>query len=120
MVVFEWAANAPQITPTVATSVMANINIALRKVAPPDVRTAMGKISACGRPSTMAREGVSAEMLLQFRWEIIEAGYKVDNGIIDLVLNESWSELKILLPYTRYRHPEGLVDLREEIKAENQ
>jgi hypothetical protein len=35
MVVFKRAADAPQITPETVTSVMAHINIALSKVAPP-------------------------------------------------------------------------------------
>jgi len=39
--------------------------------------------------------------------------------IINIVANETWAELKILVPYNRYRHQNGLVDLREQIKAEN-
>jgi hypothetical protein len=120
MIVFERSVDAPQITPATATSVVANINIALSKVAPPHVRTTVGKISARGRLSTMAREGASAAMLLRFKKEIIEAARKADRGIINVRDNESWVELKILVPYVRYRHPEGLADLREQIEAENE
>jgi hypothetical protein len=59
-------------------------------------------------------------MLLRFKKEIIEAARKADRGIIDVRDNESWVELKILVPYARYRHPEGLADLREQIEAENE
>ena len=34
-------------------------------------------------------------------------------------MNETWAELKILVPYDRYRHPNGLTELREQIEAEN-
>jgi hypothetical protein len=68
----------------------------------------------------MAREGASAAMLLRFKKEIIEAARNADRGIINVRDNESWVELKILVPYARYRHPEGLADLREQIEAENE
>jgi hypothetical protein len=68
----------------------------------------------------MAREGASAAMLLRFKKEIIEAARKADKDIINVMANESWVELKILVPYERYRHPEGLSDLREQIEAENE
>jgi len=108
MIVFERAADAPQISLAIATSVMAQVNIALSKVAPPHVRTTIGKISAQGRLSTMAREGSSAAILLHFWREIIEAARKADSSVIDVGANENWVELKILVPYARYRHPEGL------------
>lgn len=59
-------------------------------------------------------------MLLLFRKGIIEAARKADKGIIDVRTNESWTALKILVPYGRYRHPEGLADLRAQIEAENE
>jgi hypothetical protein len=120
MIVFERAQDSPQISPMVASNVMARVNIALSKVAPPHIRTTTGKISARGRLSTIAREGASAAMLLRFKKEIIEAARQADKGIINVVANESWVELKILVPYERYRHPEGLADLREQIEAENE
>ena len=119
MVVFERAADAPRITPVTATSMIAQVNIALSKVASAHVRNTMGTVSAQGSLSTMAREGASAAMLLQFRREIIETACKADGGVIDVRASENWSELKILVPYARYRHPEGLTELREEIEAEN-
>jgi len=119
MIVIERAAGAPQITPAMATNVVAHINVALSKVTP-HVRTTVGKISARGPLSTMAREGASAAMLLLFRKEIIEAARKADKGVIDVAANESWVELKILVPYAQYRHPEGLADLKAQIAAENE
>ena len=68
----------------------------------------------------MAHEGASAAMLLHFRKDIIEAARKADKGIIDIMMNKTWTELKMLVPYERYRHPEGLTDLREQIEAENE
>jgi len=120
MIVFERMADAPQISPTMTSAVVAYVNITLSKVAPLHVRTTLGKISHRGRPSSMAREGVSAAMLLRFKRQIIEAARKVDRGIINVIANESWVELKILVPYDRYRHPEGLSDLCEQIEAENE
>jgi hypothetical protein len=120
MIVFERAVGAVPMTPAMASVVVAHINIALSKVAPPHVRTTLGKISHRGRLSTMAREGASAAMLLHFKKEIIEAARKVDRGIINVIANESWMELKILVAYERYRHPEGLENLRAQIEAENE
>jgi len=89
MIVFERAAGAPQITPAMATSVVAHINVTFSKVAPPHVRTTVWKISARGRLSTMACEGALAAMLLLFWKEIIEAAQKADKGAIDMAANES-------------------------------
>ena len=58
-------------------------------------------------------------MLLRFKKEILEAARKDDRGIIYIAVNETWAELKILVPYDRYRHPNGLTELREQIEAEN-
>jgi hypothetical protein len=49
----------------------------------------------------MAQEGVSAAMLLSFKKEIIEAARKVDMGIINVIVNESWVELKMCILYER-------------------
>jgi len=117
--VFEWVVDVLQISLTMASAVVAHVNIALSKVAPPHVRTTLGKISHRGRLSSMAHKGASAAMLLHFKREIIEAARKVDRGIINVRANESWVELKILVPYDRYQHPEGLSDHREQIEAEN-
>jgi hypothetical protein len=59
-------------------------------------------------------------MLLLFKKEIIQAARKADNAIINVVACESWVELKILVPYDRYRGKNGLDSLREAIEAENQ
>jgi len=118
-IVFERAAGAPQILPTVAAGAAAFVNVALSKVAPPHVRTEGFKISSRGRLSTTARQGASAAMLLRFKKEIIEAARRADNAIINVVANETWAELKILVPYQRYREENGLGELREQIEAEN-
>jgi hypothetical protein len=70
--------------------------------------------------STSARMGASAGMLLYFKKELIEAARKGDNTIINVRSNESWAELKILVPYAVYRDEDGIGRLREEIQAENQ
>jgi len=59
-------------------------------------------------------------MLLLFKKEIIEAVRRTDKAIINVVANEMWAELKILVPYVQYRHPEGLADLRDSIELENE
>jgi len=59
-------------------------------------------------------------MLLHFKKEIIEAARQADKAIINVVANETWAELKILVPYAQYRHASGLADLRERIEAENE
>jgi hypothetical protein len=64
--------------------------------------------------------GASAAMLLRFKKEIIQAARKADNAIVNVVACESWVELKILVPYDRYRGKDGLDSLREAIEAENQ
>ena len=119
MIVFEQVADVPQISPTMASAVVAHVNIALSKMAPRHVQTTLGKISHRGRLLSMAREGASMAMLLRFKREIIEAARKVDRGIINVIANESWVELKILVPYDCYWHPEGLSDLHKQIEAEN-
>jgi len=48
MIVFERSPDVPPITPAVATSVMAHVNITLSKVAPPHVWTTVGKVSPLG------------------------------------------------------------------------
>jgi len=111
---------APQIDAAVAASAAAQVNIALSKVAPPHVGTEAFKISAQGRITTTARAGASAAMLLHFKKEIIEAARQADKAIINVVANETWAELKILIPYAQYRHYSGLTDLRERIEAENE
>jgi len=58
-------------------------------------------------------------MFLRFKKEILEAARKADRAIINVVANETWAELKILVPYDGYRHSNGLADLREQIEAEN-
>ena len=118
-IVFERAVGASQINPTVAASAAAFVNIALSKVAPAHVRTEAFRISAQGRLSTTARFGASAAMLLRFKKEILEAARRADRAIINVVANETWVELKILVPYDRYRHQNGLADLRVQIEAEN-
>jgi len=118
-IVFERAAGAPQINPAVAASAAAFVNIALSKVAPAHVRTEAFRISVQGRLSTTARFGASAAMLLRFKKEVLEAARKADRAIINVAANETWAELKILVPYDRYRHPNGLAELREQIEAEN-
>ena len=41
-------------------------------------------------------------------------------AIANVIANERWAELKILLPYTRCWGGDGLAMLREEIEAENE
>ena len=119
-ILFERAVGAPQIDAAVAASTVAQVNIALSKVAPPHVRTEALKISAQGRIATTARTGALAAMLLHFKKEIIEAARWADKVIINVVANETWAELKILVLYAQYRHYSGLTDLRERIEAENE
>jgi len=118
-IVFARAAGAPQIDTVVAASAAAFVNIALSRVAPAHVRTEAFRITLQGRLSTTARFGASAAILLCFKKEILEAARKADRTIINVIANETWAELKILVPYDRYRHPSGLADLREQIEAEN-
>jgi len=103
----------------VAASAAAFVNIALSRVAPAHVRTEAYRISVQGRLSTTARFGAPAAMLLYFKKEILEAARKADRTIINVIANETWVELKIMVLYDRYHHPSGLADLREQIKAEN-
>jgi len=119
-IVFERMVGAAQINPAVAVSAAAFVNVALSKVAPAHVRTESFKISVQGRLSTTARFGASAAMLLRFKKEILEAARKADRAIINVAANETWAELKILVPYQRYRHPDGLAELREQIEAKNE
>ena len=94
------------------------MNIALSKVALAHVRAEGFRISVQGRLSTTAHFGASAAMLLRFK-EILEAAKKADKAIINVVATETWAELKILVPYNWYRHPNGLADQSEQIEAEN-
>jgi len=66
----------------------------------------------------MARFGVSAAILLRFKKEILEAARRADRAIINVVANETWAELNILVPNDRYCYENGLVDLREQMEAE--
>jgi len=118
-IVFERAAGAPQINPAVAASAAAFVNIALSKVAMAHIRTKAFIILVQGRLSTTARFGASAVMLLRFKKEVLEVACKADRAIINVVANETWAELKILVPYDRYWHPYGLAELREQIEVEN-
>jgi hypothetical protein len=118
-IVFERAAEAPQILRTVAASTASLVNIALSKVAPAHVRTEAFQISERGSLTAVACMGASAAMLLRFKKEIIEAARKADNTIINMVACESWIELKILVPYEVYRGKNGLGPLRDAIEAEN-
>jgi len=119
-ILFERAVGALQIDAVVAVSTAALVNIALSKVAPPHVCTEAFKISAQGRITTMARAGASAAMLLHFKKEIIEVAWQADKAIIDVVANETWTELKILALYAQYRQDNGLAALWERIEMENE
>ena len=68
---------------------------------------------------TTARFGASAAILLRFKKDVLEVAREADRAIINVVANETWAELKILVPYDRYWHPNRLAELREQIKAEN-
>jgi len=118
-IVFERTVGASQINPAVAASAATFVNIALSKVAPAHVRTEAFRISVQGRLSTTARFGASGAMLLRFKKEILEVARRADRVIINVVANEMWAELKILVPYDWYRHQNGLADLSEQIEAEN-
>jgi len=119
-IVFERTSGAPQIDLAVAVNAAAQVNIALSMVVPLHVRTEAFKISPQGRVTTAARAGASAAMLLRFKKEIIEAARRADRAIINVVANETWVELKILVPYAQYRHDSGKADLRDRIEAENE
>jgi len=119
-ILFERAVGAPQVDPGTAANVAAQVNIALSRVAPPHICTEAVKISAQGRLTTTARSGASAAMLLHFKKDLIEAARRADKAIINVVANETWAELKILVPYGQYWHASGLSDLRERIEAENE
>ena len=119
-IVFERTSGAPQIDLAVAVNAATQVNIALSKVAPPHVRTKSFKISPQGRLTTAAWAGALAAMLLRFKKEIIEAARRADRAIINVVANEAWVELKILVPYAQYRHDSGLADLRDRIEVENE
>src|SRR3978361_1862116 len=84
-IVFERAAGAPQIVAAVAASATSFVNIALSKVAPAHIRTEAFRISERGSLTAAARMGASAEMLLRFKKEIIEAARKGDNDSINAV-----------------------------------
>jgi len=101
-ILFERVTGTPQIGPGTAARAAAEVNIALSKVAPPHIRTEAFKISVQGRLTTTARVGASAAMLLHFKKEIIEAARRADKAIINVVANETWAELKILVPYPQY------------------
>lgn len=120
MIAFERVADTPLISPAIVTSVVAQVNIARSKVAPSYVWITVGKISSRRRLSRMAGEDVSSAILLRFKKEIIEVVRKTDKRIINVMANESWAELKVFGLYERYRYPEGLPDLWEQIEGENE
>jgi len=117
-IVFERSPDAPQLDWLSVNQIASHVNNILSKVAPPHVRTEKFRVSQRGVLSTTARMGVSAAMLLLFKKELLEAARKGDNSIINVRSNESWVELKILVPYAAYRDEEALCRLREEIQAE--
>jgi len=59
-------------------------------------------------------------MLLRSKKETFKAAIRADKTIVNIVENETWAELKTLVPYAQYCHPRGLSDHREQIKAENE
>ena len=118
-IVFERANGVPQIDPAVAASIAAHVNIVLSKMARTHVWTEAFRVLVQGRLSTTAHFGASAAMLLRFKKEILEAARRADRAIINVAANETWVELKILVPYDRYHHPNGLGELREQIEAEH-
>jgi hypothetical protein len=118
-IAFERAVGAPQINAMVAANATGLVNVALSRVAPTHVRTEAFRITERGTLTASARMGASAAMLLQFKKEIIQAARQADSAIINVIACESWVELKILVPYDRYRGKQGLDDLREAIEAEN-
>ena len=56
----------------------------------------------------------------QYFSAFIDAARRADKAIINVVAKEWWMELQILVPNGRYRRPNALPDLREEIEAENE
>jgi hypothetical protein len=119
VVIFERTENAPQLDWLTVNQVASQVNNALSRVAPAHVRTEKFQVSQRGVLSTSARMGASAAMLLHFKKELIEAARKGDPSIINVRSNESWMELKILVPYALYRDENGIDRLREEIEAGN-
>jgi len=108
MIVFERRPGVEQLDWLTVNQITSHINNSLSKVAPPHVRTEKFKVSRRGVLSTTARRGASAAMLLHFKKELIEAVRKGDDAIINVRSNESWVELKILVPYAAYRDEEGI------------
>jgi len=72
-----------------------------------------------GRLTTTAHFRALAAILLQFKKEILEAPVKANRAIINVIANETWAELKILVPYDHYYHPNRLWELRQQIVVEN-
>jgi len=120
MIVSERRPGAEQLDWLTVNQITSHVNNMLSKVAPPHVRTENFKVSRREVLSTTTRKGTSAAMLLHFKKELIEAARKGDDTIINVRSNESWVELKILVPYAAYRDEEGISRLREEIEAENE
>jgi len=120
MIVFERCPGAEQLDWLTVNQIASHINNALSRVTPPYVRTEKFRVSQRGVLSTAVRKGASAAMLLHFKKELVEAARRGDDTIINVRSNESWVELKILVPYKAYRDKEGISQLREEIEVENE
>jgi hypothetical protein len=118
-IIFERTPDAPQLNWITVNQSASHVNNSLGKVAPAHVRTEKFRVSQRGVLSTTARQGASAAILLHFKKELIEAARKGDDSIINVRSNESWMELKILVPYAVYRDENGIERLREEIEAGN-
>jgi hypothetical protein len=119
VIIFERTQDAPQLDWVTVNQIASHVNNTLGRVAPAHIRTEKFRVSQRGMLSTTARQGASAAMLLYFKKELIEAARKGDDRIVNVRSNESWTELKILVPYAVYRDNDGIGLLREEIEAGN-
>jgi hypothetical protein len=119
VIIFEHTPDAPQLDWVTVNQIASHVNNTLGRVAPAHIRTEKFRVSQRGTLSTTARQGASAAMLLHYKKELIEAARKGDDRIINVRSNESWTELKILVPYAVYKDDDGIGRLREEIEAGN-
>jgi hypothetical protein len=115
-----------QSTPATAkkdADILSAINCALFKVGVPywiclrDVRR-----NERGTITGTTAEFCTADMLLQYRDNVIIAARTVDKGIVGIEANESWQKVKIHgVPLDRYvgKGTQGLEKFREEVQAEN-
>jgi hypothetical protein len=101
------------------------VNTALKECgAPEHVRIYSAASSQRGNWSVLTYPSATAEMLLLYKDAALIAARRVDDGIIDIQPNVTWSALKVHhVPKDRYltmdRLSDGLQTLKRDIEAEN-